>query len=134
MSSFFKRVVVFGKGSKPVPILFTRKMQEYVEILLHIRKTTNIVPKENQYIFANPGSSDRWMSGPSIIRKLAFKCGAKNPELLTSTRFRKQVATILQLMNFESSEMEQIARFMGHTEKTHKEFYRYANLSNISLL
>lgn len=53
-------------------------------------------------------------------------CGAKNPETLTSSRFRKQIATILQIMNFEADEMEQIATFMGHTEKTHKEFYWYS--------
>lgn len=124
MSVTFKRVVVFGKGSKPVPILFTKLMQRYIEMLLNIRKNTDVVPRTNTYIFANPDSKDRWMSGPSVLRKYAHKCGAKNPELLTSTRFRKQLATILQLMNFENDEMEQIARFMGHTEKTHKEFYR----------
>ncbi|KAG5877457.1 hypothetical protein JTB14_024990 [Gonioctena quinquepunctata] len=124
MSSCLKRVVVFGKGSKPVPILFTKLMQIYIELLLKIRKDTEIVPKENKYVFANPGSTDRWMSGSHIIRKFAFKCGAKKPELLTSTKFRKQIATLLQLMNFQNDEMEQIARFMGHTEKTHREFYR----------
>ncbi|XP_023312017.1 uncharacterized protein LOC108915376 [Anoplophora glabripennis] len=124
MSSTFKRVVVFGKGSKPVPILFTKLMQRYIEMLLTIRNNTEVVPKSNTYIFANPDSQDRWMTGSSVLRKYAHKCGARNPELLTSTRFRKQLATILQLMNFENDEMEQIARFMGHTEKTHKEFYR----------
>ncbi|CAG9763731.1 unnamed protein product [Ceutorhynchus assimilis] len=84
MSSCFKRVVVFGKGSKPVPILFTKQMQTYIGALLKIRKDYDIVPKTN----------------------------------------KKQIATILQLMNFENDEMEQIARFMGHTEKTHREFYR----------
>lgn len=124
MSATFKRVVVFGKGSRPVPILFTKLMQKYIDLLLTVRETTNIVPKSNVYLFANPDSIDRWMSGPSVLRKFANKCGATNPELLTSTRFRKQIATILQLMNFEKDEMEQIARFMGHTEKTHMEFYR----------
>lgn len=124
MSATFKRVIVFGKGSKPVPILFTKLMQRYIEMLLNIRKNTEVVPTSNTYVFANPDSKDRWISGPSVLRKYAHKCGAKNPELLTSTRFRKQLATILQLMNFENDEMEQIARFMGHTEKTHKEFYR----------
>nr|CAI5817923.1 unnamed protein product [Callosobruchus analis] len=124
LSATFKRVVVFGKGSKPVPILFTKLMQKYIETILTVRKTTTLVPQSNTYIFANPNSNDRWMSGPAVLRKYAHKCGAKNPELLTSTKFRKQLATILQLMNFESDEMEQIARFMGHTEKTHKEFYR----------
>lgn len=124
MSKCFKRVVVFGKGSKPVPILFTRQVQTYIDLLLKIRENTDVVPKSNKYVFANPGSTGRWMSGTYILRKFAFKCGAKKPELLTSTRFRKQIATILQLMHFQNDEMEQIARFMGHTEKTHREFYR----------
>nr|CAI5860072.1 unnamed protein product [Callosobruchus analis] len=81
-------------------------------------------PTVKHIYFANPNSNDRWMSGPAVLRKYAHKCGAKNLELLTSTKFRKQLATILQLMNFEFDEMKQIARFMGHTEKTHKEFYR----------
>nr|CAI5858391.1 unnamed protein product [Callosobruchus analis] len=124
LNATFKSVVVFGKGSKPVPILFTKLMQKYIEMILTVRKTTTLVPQSNTYIFANPNSNDRWMSGPAVLRKYAHKCGAKNLELLTSTKFRKQLATILQLMNFEFDEMKQIARFMGHTEKTHKEFYR----------
>lgn len=122
MSSTLKRVVVFGKGSKQVAILFTRRMQELVNKILEIRK--KVVPEANKYVFALPGSSDRWINGSETIRKFASRCGAKNPELLTSNRFRKQIATILQLMNIESDEIEQIARFMGHTEKTHREFYR----------
>lgn len=122
MCATFKRIVMFGKGSKPVPILFTKLMQTYIDLLLAVQKKTQIIPKSNIYVFANPGSEDRWINGPSVLRKFAHKCGAKNPELLTSTRFRKQIAT--QLMNFEKNEMEQIARFMGHTEKTHLEFYR----------
>lgn len=98
-------------------------MQKFIEMLTNIRRTSDIVPKDNKYIFANP-NSNRWVTGSSVLRKFAIKCGAKSPELLTSTRFRKQIATILQLMNFENSEMDQIAKFMGHTQKTHMEFYR----------
>ncbi|XP_045478739.1 uncharacterized protein LOC123683842 [Harmonia axyridis] len=122
--SAFKRVVVFGKGSKPVPLLFTKLIQRYIQIILRVRDETDIVPKSNPYLFANPNCADRWVSGPSVIRKYAYMCGAKNPETLTSTRFRKQIATILQIMNFEDDEMQQIATFMGHTEKTLREFYR----------
>lgn len=132
MCSNFKRILVFGKGSKPVPLLLTNQMQKYVEKILEIRKTKNIVPSNNRYIFANP-ESNKWMCASSVLRKFAKKCGAKKPELLTSTKFRKQIATILQLMSFEKSEMEQIARFMGHTEKTHLEFYRYANITQLFL-
>lgn len=124
MSATLKRIIVFGKGSKPVPILFTRKMQKYIDLLLVTRRSSNIIPPTNKYVFAYPGSEDRWINGSAVIRKMAQKCGAKQPELLTSTKFRKQIATILQVMNFEKDEMEQIAKFMGHTEKTHLEFYR----------
>lgn len=120
----FKRVIVFGKGSKAVPISFTKQMQMFVKALLQIRNTTEIVPKTNKYLFARPGSKDRWMNGGSVIRKLAKKSGAENPEHLTSTKFRKHIATILQLLNFTKNEIEQLAKFMGHTEKTHMEFYR----------
>ncbi|KAK4886952.1 hypothetical protein RN001_003223 [Aquatica leii] len=55
---------------------------------------------------------------------LALTCGTKNPKLLTTTKFRKHIATTLQLMCMDDTEMEQIATFMGHTKKTHQEFYR----------
>lgn len=120
-----KRIVTGGKGSKPVPILFSKQTQKYVNCLLKIRQETDMVSETNPYLFANPDSKDRWISGLNSIKKLARNCGAKQPELLTSTKFRKHVATTLQLMAMEDDEMEQIATFMGHTKKTHTEFYRY---------
>lgn len=123
ISSSFKRVVLIGKGSKQVPILFTKQLQTYTDKLIHIRRTTNIVPESNKYLFVNVGS-DRWMAGGAVIRKFAKNCGAKQPEFLTSTKFRKQIATILQIMCLDKDEMHQIAKFMGHTEKTHMDFYR----------
>lgn len=122
ISSACKMVVIFGNGDKPLPIFFTKKMQTFVDLILQIRKTMNLVPKSNRYLFTNPGSSDRWMGAAPIIRKFVHKCGTKSPELLTSTSFRKHISTILQLMNCEDNEMEQIAKFMGHTEEM--EFYR----------
>ncbi|XP_025836251.1 uncharacterized protein LOC112906405 [Agrilus planipennis] len=64
------------------------------------------------------------MSGGNVVRKLATRSNVKHPELLTSTRFRKHIATTLQLMSLDETEIEQIATFMGHTKKTHAEFYR----------
>nr|CAI5852613.1 unnamed protein product [Callosobruchus analis] len=119
-----KRIITGGKGSKPVPILFPKQTQKHIECLLKVREETDIVPKCNPYLFANPDSENRWMSGGNVIRKLAKSSGAESPELLTSTRFRKHIATTLQLMAMGDHEMEQVAAFMGHTKKTHAEFYR----------
>lgn len=125
LSKKFKRVVAGGKGSKPVPILFSKRIQKFIACMLKTRNDVCIVPKSNPYLFANPGSENRWMAGGNVIRKLAKNCGCKNSSLLTSTKFRKHIATTLQLLNMEEDEMEQVATFMGHTRKTHAEFYRY---------
>ncbi|KAJ8938183.1 hypothetical protein NQ314_011591 [Rhamnusium bicolor] len=51
-------------------------------------------------------------------------CGAKCPERITSSRLRKQIATVLQILSLNEVEIEQVASFIGHTKKTHEEFYR----------
>lgn len=122
LSTKFKRVVTGGKGSRPVTVLFPKKLQRYADCLVQLRGEIEEISPENPYLFA--GKSDRWMSGYHVIRKLSQESGAEDCALLTSTRFRKHLATIMQILNFEDDEMEQIARFMGHTRKTHDEFYR----------
>lgn len=55
---------------------------------------------------------------------MAVASGAKNPTALTSTKLRKQVATVAQLLNFNEEDVEQLANFMGHSKDVHKTFYR----------
>ncbi|CAH0560528.1 unnamed protein product [Brassicogethes aeneus] len=124
ISKNFKRVVTIGKGSKPVPILFPRKIQEYIEVIFEVRNKTDFIPTANPYLFALPGSTTKWIDGSRVLRKFAANCGAENPLTLTSSRLRKQIATVLQILNLNEIEMEQVASFMGHTKKTHEEFYR----------
>ncbi|KAL1490034.1 hypothetical protein ABEB36_013945 [Hypothenemus hampei] len=124
LSKKFKRVVTDGKHSKPVPILFPRKVHKFISILIEVRQTFNIVPSSNPYLFANPNSTNSWMSGVHVLQRLAKASQAQKPHLLTSTKFRKHIATTLQLMDMQSDEMEQVATFMGHTKKTHEDFYR----------
>lgn len=121
----FKRIVSGGKGSKPVPILLSPYLQEKIDFMLKIRAMIQDIPQTNEYLFANPNSSKGWFHGTSVISSFASKCGAKRPSSLTSTKFRKQTATILQVMDLDASQMEQLAIFMGHTKKTHEEWYRY---------
>lgn len=116
----FKRIVSGGKGSKPVPILFSPFIQEKIDVMLQTRDKIQQIPKSNEYIFANQDLAKGWFHGTSVIRSFAFCCGANNPSSLTSTKFRKQTATILQVMDLNESEMEQLAIFMGHTKKLMK--------------
>ncbi|XP_045068512.1 uncharacterized protein LOC123483098 isoform X4 [Coregonus clupeaformis] len=59
-----------------------------------------------------------------LLSQVCKQCGAKNPEALTSTRLRKQVATLSTLLNLKENEMDQLATFLGHDIRVHREFYR----------
>ena len=50
--------------------------------------------------------------------------GLENPERITSTKLRKHVPTLMQLADLNESELEQLAEFLGHNSKVHKDFYR----------
>ncbi len=117
----YKRVVTGGKLTRPVTILFPEILQSYVTALLEIRP--KFVPESNKYLFAYPGIADNWLKADVIMRKLAKQSNVENPELLTSNRLRKQIATVMQLLNLSPEENRNLCTFMNHTEKTHKEFY-----------
>lgn len=124
LSKHFKRVISIGKGNKTVPILFPKKIQNYIDFMLEVRRKTTFVPKSNPFLFAQINTPSKWINGSNVLRKFAVACGAQHPDTLTSSRLRKQIATILQILNLNEIEMEQIATFMGHTKKTHEQFYR----------
>lgn len=64
------------------------------------------VPESNEYLFANPKTENRWLSGYHVLKKLAQESGISSKDLFTSTRLRKQIATVLQVINIGESEME----------------------------
>ncbi|XP_074026783.1 uncharacterized protein [Leptinotarsa decemlineata] len=117
----YKRVVTGGKGSRPVAILFPPDLQKFIELLLSFRSIC--VPEYNPYLFGNP-NTELWLSGYHIVKKMATKANVTDTSLFTSTRLRKQIATVLQAISIKDDEMEQFATFMGHTKKTHESYYR----------
>jgi hypothetical protein len=58
------------------------------------------------------------------LRKFAKQANLEYPNEITSNKLRKQIATVMQILSLNKEESEQFARFMGHTEKTHNEFYK----------
>ncbi|KAL1509927.1 hypothetical protein ABEB36_004591 [Hypothenemus hampei] len=132
LSKKFKRIIIDGKHSKPVPILFSKKFK--------IRKAYSIVPPSNPYLFANPNSVNSWMSGVHVLRRLAKESQAEKPHLLTSTKFRKHIATTLQLMDMQPDEMEQVAKFIrkklmkNFTGKLPQDIYQTSKVAKVLLL
>ncbi|KAF7641710.1 hypothetical protein LDENG_00274210, partial [Lucifuga dentata] len=118
------RVEVRGKRGRKVPVLFPAHIRESMELLIKTREEVGISPS-NPYIFARPyyGSQEN-IRGCDSLKRYAEACGAKHPENLTSTKLRKHVATVSQLLNLQTHELDQLATFMGHDIEVHREFYR----------
>lgn len=81
------------------------------------------MPDENVYLFGRP-EAESHLKGSDAIRAIACECGAKDPQTLTSTRLRKQMATMSQVLNLKDNE-DCLTGFMGHINiKVHRQYYR----------
>jgi hypothetical protein len=111
-----------GKKGRKVPILLTGDMKNQIDTLCKYREHVGI-SRENVYLFAKMNTLSH-MRAHDKLRQFSNKCGAKDPKTLTSTKLRKQVATVSQLLNLKDNEMDQLATYMGHYIRVHREFYR----------
>jgi hypothetical protein len=121
LTNKYKRVMNSGKGSRAVVILLPKPIEAFIDLLLKNRH--KYISMDNEYVFATPGSKIKWGKGDVAIRSLASKMNLKNPQALTSNKLRKHIATVMQLINLSKEDEKQFSTFMGHTEKTHQEFY-----------
>lgn len=118
----YSRLVIRGKRGRGVPIILSPDMKKQFDLLIILRQT---FVRENPYIFHSNGKG--FIDGTKILYKYAQKCGAECPKSITATRLRKHLATITQLLQFSESDLEQLSTFMGHTLKTHCDFYRMSD-------
>ncbi|XP_057218828.1 uncharacterized protein LOC130571704 isoform X3 [Triplophysa rosa] len=65
-----------------------------------------------------------YFRGSYSIWEFAFACNAKNPQTLTSTKLRKQIGTLSEVLNLSNTELDQLADFLGHDIRVHRQFYR----------
>jgi hypothetical protein len=128
LCSNFIRIEVAGKRNNIVPILITRDQKRMIELLTDSSKRSwaGIVDC-NPYVFAAGRGSVECIRGCDVIRDFANACGAENPMLLRSTNLRKHVATLSQILNLKEHELEQLAKFLGHDIRIHRNFYRLPN-------
>lgn len=112
------RVEILGKKGRKVPVLLTKAMQTNIELLLKKRSS------DSEYLFARANNSCSHYRGSDSIREFASKCGAKHADLITSTKLRKQLATLAQVLNLKENSQDILATFQGHDIRIHREFYR----------
>ena len=118
----FTRIEMRGKRGRKVAILLSPVMYEALNMLHQKRKQCGVL-KENAYVFARPGAMSHYR-GSDCIRQFVQLCDVKNPLSLTSTRLRKHMATLSKVLNLQETELDQLADFMGHDIRVHRQFYR----------
>ena len=122
LCDYFQRVEICGKRARKVPVLLAPHMVSAIDLLIEERAKCG-VPMENEYLFARPAALTHYR-GADCFREYARACGAENPGTLSSTKLRKQVATLSTMLNMKENELDQLAGFLGHDIRIHREFYR----------
>ncbi|KAH3780340.1 hypothetical protein DPMN_158153 [Dreissena polymorpha] len=115
------RVEIRWKRGRRVAILLPQILKKQVDVLFKCRSSAYI-DESNKYVFARPGKTP--FRSTDALRKYAALCGAKQPHTLTSTGFRKHVATMSQMLNLKDNELNVLATFLGHDIRVHREYYR----------
>ncbi|KAJ8013063.1 hypothetical protein DPEC_G00049410 [Dallia pectoralis] len=131
------RVEIEGKNGRTMPVLLTDRMISSIDILIANRAKVG-VSKENPYVFARSMDAASYVRGSDCLRKYAHECDANNPESLIHSTVRKDVAIHCQILSLSDSELDQVAKLLGHDTQVHKEYYRLsenaAHLAEISKL
>lgn len=119
LAKSFHRFVIKGK-TIPVPILLSDEMKRALDLLIKLRGQFNIY---HNYIFgAMKGSGP--LRGCEVIKSITEEAGLAHPERIRTTKLRKHIATMSQVVNLKDHELDGLAKFLGHDVRTHRKIYR----------
>lgn len=129
-SSFEKRlcesmelVRIQGKCRRPVPILLTKEVTEYIDVLLKYMLAVGI-NKKNPFVFATVfGSSLDRLRVCDSVRIICRQANLKNPDRICGTKLQKYVATVCQVFGLNDFEVDWLVRHLGHDIRVHREYY-----------
>ena len=103
--------------------IFTHEVQEAIDYL--VRPCEQIVIPNNTFLFpCTTKKSLNHVRGWEVVHEIAGKAQLRKPELITSTKIRKHMATILQLLDMNNAELQWVTEHLRHTGDVHKTWYR----------
>ena len=114
------------KRGRKVPILLTEEVKQGMDVLVESRCEVGI-NSENPYLFATTGNGSLGHLRPwECMRKVVTSDELKleKPEAVTSTRLRKYVVTVSQILDLQENELDWLARHLGNDFTVHREYYR----------
>lgn len=127
----YVRFTITGKLYRTVPVLLHSDLVKCIELLLKHRKNAG-VSENNPYVFglsSVDNSKFKYLRACKLMKKFSLQCSADFPERLRGTELRKQIATACVTMELSENEVSDVANFLGHADKVHKEIYRQPIIS-----
>ena len=106
-------VQIRGKRGRAVPLLLTKDVKQAISVLQEQREASGVLA-ENPYVFARPRNSKRPIRGWDCLKAVATRANLKEPGAITSTKLRKYVATVSQIIDLSNNELDWLARHLGH--------------------
>ena len=116
------RIEIMGKQGRRVPILLTAPMVAGLKKMVELQK--KYVHKGNNLLFARVGKCDTPYDGYKALNDVAAEAKLQNPEAFKSTRMRKHLATMSQMLEISQTDRELLCKFMGHSGTVHAKFYQ----------
>lgn len=127
---------ICGKRNQTVPMLLTPDVVDGLDILVSLRHEVGII-HENPYLFPRFGSL-KYADACVSMRSVTQKACLQKPELVRSTKLRKYIATVSQVLDMTTGELNLLCKHMGHSLKVHENYYKLPShtleLSKISKL
>ena len=116
------------KGRSLVPVLFTEEVTKAIQVMLKFRSAAGVAGA-NPYVFATTADdkkdySKSFLRGWDTMQQVAGNIKLEKPQLLTPTRQRKNLCTMMQLLDMTDAEMSWLTDHMGHSKNVHLTWYR----------
>ncbi|XP_008555186.1 uncharacterized protein LOC103576651 [Microplitis demolitor] len=130
------RIEVRGELNRPVAIFIAPEIRESIDLILNFREAAN-VPEDNPYLFGLPPMNDnrhKRLCAGRLLNKYADLCGAEDLTTLRGTILRKHIATLIADNNLTTTEVSDMADFLGHHEKIHLSHYRQKDCRQIATI
>jgi hypothetical protein len=101
-------IYIVGKRERNVPLLLTADMTKAMDVLLECKKNISSIENTNDYMFPvfNSKEPER---GHDVLRDMCKEVDLENPRLITSTKMRKYIATVTQVVNLSENESDWLA-------------------------
>ena len=122
MVHHLNRIEMRGKFCRKVAILLNSAMVLSINKIISLRGLQRPLI-ESKYIFPSK-IGERPYRGSDVIREFSTKANVSDKSLFTFANLRKQVATISQTLQISKWDQDNLAQFLGHDLRVHRNLYR----------